>query len=81
MRTWTLAAYGDRSSLPTAVRLKYNNKDTVYFAELTQSQLKPNGKGLGTFDQNGTISDVNEAADPPTKSVSEGSLLKYVHRV
>lgn len=78
MRTWTLAAFTDRSSLPTAVRLKYND-DSVYFAELTQSQLKPDGKGLGTFAQNGTISDVDEPATPSMEGLSEGLLLKYVY--
>ena len=79
MRTWTLAAFTDRSSLPTAVRLKYN-EDNVYFAELTQSQLQSDGKGLGTFAQNGTISDVDAPAAPSMNGLSEGSLLKYVNR-
>jgi len=78
VRTWTLAAFTDRSSLPTAVRLKYN-EDNVYFAELTQSQLKYDGKGLGTFVQNGTISDADEEAGPSMKGLSKGLLLKYVN--
>ena len=77
VRTWTLAAFTDRSSLPTAVRLKHN-EDDVYFAELIQSQLKPDGKGFGTFAQNGTISDVDEPAAPSTENALQGSLLKYV---
>ena len=79
MRTWSLAAFTDRSALPTAVRLKYN-EDNVYFAELMQSQLKPDGKGLGEFVQNGTISNLNEPVAPSMQGVSEGSLLKYVDR-
>lgn len=57
--------------------MKYND-DNVYFAELMQSQLKPDGKGLGTFIQNGTITDEGDMAIPSTESVSEGCLLKYV---
>jgi hypothetical protein len=79
VRTWTLGSFTDRSSLPTAVRMKYN-EDNVYFAELMQSQLKPDGKGLGTFIQNGTITDEGDMAIPSTESVSEGCLLKYVDR-
>ena len=79
MRTWTLAAFTDRSSLPIAARLKYN-EDDVYFAELVQSQLKSDGKGLGTFVQNGTVSDVDKATTPSMEGLSEGSLLKYVDR-
>ena len=77
--TWTLAASTDRSSSPPPVRLKYN-EDNVYFAELTQSQLRSDGKGLGTFSQNGTISDVDEPTTPSMEGLSEGSLLKYVDR-
>jgi hypothetical protein len=80
VRTWTLAAFTDRSSLPPAVRLKYKD-DNVYFAELIPSQLKPDGKGLGTFTQNGTIPDVDELPTPSMDGLSEGSLLKYVDRV
>jgi len=79
VRTWTLAAFTDRSSLPTAARLKYN-EDNVYFAELVQSQLEFDGKGLGTFVQNGTVSDVDETTTPSMEGLSEGSLLKYVDR-
>lgn len=79
MRTWTLAAFTDRSALPTAVRLKYN-EDNVYFAELMQSQVKPDGKGLGAFVQNGTVANVNEPVAPSMQSASEGSLLKCVDR-
>jgi len=75
--TWTLAALTDRSSLPPAVRLKYNGEN-VYFAELVQSQLKSDGKGLGAFIQNGTVFDVDEATTPSMEGLSEGSLLKYV---
>ena len=55
-------------------------EDNVYFAELVQSQLKPDGKGLGTFLWNGAVSDVNEPTTPSMGGVSEGSLLKYVDR-
>jgi len=79
MGTWTLVALADRSSLPPPVRLKYNG-DNVYFAELTQSQLKSDGKGLGTFIQNGTVFDVGEPTTPSMEGRSEGSLLKYVDR-
>ena len=79
MGTWTLTAITDRSSLPTATRLNYS-EDNVYFAELTQSQLRSDGKGLGTFSQNGTISDVDEPTTPSMEGLSEGSLLKYVDR-
>jgi len=77
VRTWTLASFTDRSSLPTAARMKYGN-DSVYFAELTQSQLKTDGKGLGTFLQNGTISTGDGSTAPTAKSVSEGFMLKCV---
>ena len=80
VRTWTLASFTDRSSLPTAVQMKYDN-DSVYFAELTQSQLKTDGKGLGTFIQNGTISTGDGSTPPTAKSVSEGSMLKCVDHV
>ena len=79
MRTWTLAAFTDRSSLPTAAQLEYNG-DNVYFAELVQSQLKSDGKGLGTFVQNGTVSNVDETTSSSMEGLSEGSLLKYVDR-
>jgi len=59
--------------------LKYN-EENVYFAELTQSQLKPDGKGLGTFLWNGTVPDVDEPTTPSMEGLSEGSLLKYVVR-
>jgi len=79
VRSWTLAALTDRSSLSTAARLKYNG-DNVYFAELIQSQLKSDGKGPGTFIQNGTVSDTDESSTPSIGGFSEGSLLKYVGR-
>ena len=79
MRTWTLTALTDRSSLSTAARLEYNG-DNVYFAELIQSQLESDGKGLGTFVQNGTVSDLDEPTTPSMGGLSEGSLLKYVDR-
>ena len=50
----------------------------MYFAELTQSQLKSDGKGLGTFLLNGAVSDVGEPTTPSMEGLSEGSLLKYV---
>jgi len=62
----------DRSSLPAAVRLEHNGDD-VYFAELIQSQLKSDGKGLGTFV--GSTSDVHKPAVP---SMEGESLLQYV---
>ena len=77
VRTWTLASFTDRSSLPTATRMKYGD-DNVYFAELTQSQLKADGKGLGTFLQKGTIDADDGLAAPTAKSVSKGSMLKCV---
>jgi len=61
------------------VRLKYG-EDDVYFAELTQSQLVPDGKGLGTFAQSGAVSDVSSPVAPSMQAVSEGYLLKYVGR-
>lgn len=79
VRTWTLASFTDRSSLPTVARTKYG-EDDVYFAELTRSQLKANGKGLGTFVQNGTVSNGDESAAPTARSVSEGSTLRSVDR-
>jgi len=80
VRTWTLASFTDRSSLSTATRMKYGD-DNVYFAELTQSQLKADGKGLGTFLQNGTISTDDGSVAPSAKTVSEGSMLKCVDDV
>jgi len=77
--SWTLAALTDLSSLPPAVRLKHN-EENVYFAELVQSQLKPDGKGLGTFLWNRTVSDVDEPTTPSMEGLSEGLLLKYVDR-
>lgn len=77
MRTWTLASFTDRSSLPTTARIKYN-EDNVYFAELTQSQLEADGKGLGTFVQNGSISNGDGRIVPTMGGMSEGSLLKCV---
>ena len=50
----------------------------MYFAELIQSQLKSDGKGLGTFD--GSASDVDKPAAPSMEGPSEGSLLQYVDR-
>jgi len=52
----------------------------VYFSELIQSQLKPDGKGLGTFVQNATAPDADESNVPSMEGLSEGSLLKYVDR-
>ena len=77
--TWTLAGLTDQSSLPPAVRLNYN-EENVYFAELVQSQLKSDGKGLGTFILNGTAPNVDEPTAPSMEGLSEGSLLKYVDR-
>ena len=79
VRTWTLATLTVQSSLPPPVRLKYH-EDNVYFAELVRSQLRPNGKGLGTFVQNGTVSDVDEPTILLIDDLSEGLLLKYVDR-
>jgi len=76
--TWPLTV-SDQSSLPPAVRLKYNGDD-VYFAELTQSQLKPDGRGLGTFLWDEPFSDVEEPTTLPMEGMSEGSSLKYVYR-
>jgi len=50
----------------------------VYFAELIQSQLKSDGKGLGTFV--GPTSDVDKPTAPSMGGLSEGSLLQYVDR-
>ena len=75
--THILVALADRPSLPPPVRLKYNGDD-VYFAELTQSQLKPDGRGLGTFLWNRTVFDVYEPTIPSKEGLLEGSLLKYV---
>jgi len=57
--------------------LEYNG-DNVYFAELVQSQLKSDGKGLGTFVE--PVSDVDKPAAPSMEDLSEGSLLQYVDR-
>jgi len=65
MRTWNLTAFMDRSSLPVAVKL-------------VQSQLKSSGKGLGTFVQNGSVSDADKPAAPWMEGLSERSLLQYV---
>ena len=46
------------------------SKPDVYFAELTQSQLKPDGRGLGGFVQNGTVSDVDEPTTPSMEDLS-----------
>jgi len=64
--------------MPSAVRLEYNG-DNVYFAELTRSQLKSDGKGLGAFFSNGTVFGVAEPTTPQMEGLSEGSLLKYVY--
>jgi len=77
--TWTLTAITDRSSLPTATRLKYS-EDNLYFEELTQSQLKSDGEGPGTFVQNATVSDVDEPTTSSMEGLSGGLLLKYVDR-
>jgi len=79
-RTWTLASFTDISSLPSVVRMKFGNEN-VYFAELTQSQLQPNGRGLGTFLQNGTIPDEDESAVSIQGSASGGTMLMYVDRI
>jgi len=65
----------DRSLLPTTARLEYNG-DNVYFVELMQSQLKPDGKGLGVFAE--PTSDVDKLDAPSMEGLSEGSLLQYV---
>jgi len=57
--------------------LEYDG-DNVYFVELMQSQLKSDGKDLGTFV--GPTSDVEKPADPSMEGLSEGSLLQYVDR-
>ena len=75
--TWTLASLTDRSSLPPAVRLEHDG-DSVYFAELTQSQLRSDGKCLGSFLWSGTVSDVDEPTTPSMEGLPEGSPLKYV---
>ena len=51
----------------------------MYFAELVQSQLKSDGKGLGTFAQNGMAFDADEPTTLSMEGLSEGSLLKYVN--
>ena len=50
----------------------------MYFVELVQSQLKSDGKGLGTFVE--PVSDVDKPAAPSMEDLSEGSLLQYVDR-
>lgn len=72
---WTLASFTDRSSLPNIVQMEYE-EDDVYFAELTQSQLRVDGKGLGTFRQNAYTN--RDEYPPLTLGNLDGVLLKCV---
>ncbi|KAF9033113.1 hypothetical protein BJ165DRAFT_758466 [Panaeolus papilionaceus] len=47
--TWTIESFSVHGNLPPPLSFRYHN-DTVYFAEITQSQLQPGGTGFGTFD-------------------------------
>lgn len=72
---WTLAP--NRTSLPTAIRFDHQNTG-VYFAELTQAQLRADGTGLVTFNQNGSIPNRNDLPAVTLGGASDGSMLKCV---
>lgn len=47
--TWTLSPFNSHGTLPAPIKFPWGT-DMVYFAEVSRSQLLPNGTGLGTFD-------------------------------
>ncbi|KAF8954430.1 hypothetical protein BDZ97DRAFT_1865139 [Flammula alnicola] len=78
---WTLVPFSLESSLPSVVSLSWNN-DSVYFSEVTLSQLIPGGSGFGTFETGTTSPSLGlKPQDPmqavPSNSVEPGSILRF----
>ncbi|KDR74467.1 hypothetical protein GALMADRAFT_71149 [Galerina marginata CBS 339.88] len=78
--TWTLAPFSTRGSLPAAVSFAWDN-DTVYFSEVSLSQLVPGGSGFGTFQSDTTSPSLD--IDPqliekdPSVGVDPGAVLRF----
>jgi hypothetical protein len=79
---WTLSPSSLHGGLPPAVSFFWENT-TVFFAEIIPEQLRPNGTGLGTFNDDTTMSSI-DSDDPvfnqtaPILNVDPGSILRYV---
>ncbi|KAJ8469557.1 hypothetical protein ONZ45_g16854 [Pleurotus djamor] len=73
--TWTLSGSEGRAS---AVSFPWED-DTVYFAEVTRSELLPNGRGRGTFDTGSTRGTNNSVPPAPTgdASLEPGATLRF----
>ncbi|KAF4602487.1 hypothetical protein EYR40_005696 [Pleurotus pulmonarius] len=81
--TWTLSGFATEDNTASAVSFPWEaDNDNVYFAEVTRSQLRPNGHGLGTFDTSHTR---DESHTSPTeigtadasKPVDPGQVLRF----
>lgn len=53
VRTWTLAPFASSDSQASVISFRWQNDD-IYFAEATDLQLAPGGRGKGTFELNTT---------------------------
>jgi hypothetical protein len=84
--TWTLSPFLSRTGGPAAIKLPFRSEatenDTVYLAEPIGAQFEPNGVGLGTFSEDGSLSlDTNSRLDIAStelaKPIEAGQVLRY----
>lgn len=78
--TWTLGSFASTDAQASIVSFPWQN-DEVYFAEATSAQLKPGGKGKGTFEQadteaQNTRAEVGTASDGAPHVVPSGEVLR-----
>ncbi|PPR03325.1 hypothetical protein CVT24_012601 [Panaeolus cyanescens] len=69
--TWTLEPFSVHGGLPTPLALTWNN-ETVYFAEVIQSQLQPNGSGFGTFETDSLVPKNNPVVTTEKHNINSG---------
>lgn len=78
---WTLSPSSLHGGVPPAVSFFWKNT-AVFFAEIIPEQLRPNGTGLGTFDDKTTMTSI-DPDDPvfnqtaPALNVDPGSVLRF----
>ncbi|KAK7039233.1 hypothetical protein VNI00_010138 [Paramarasmius palmivorus] len=78
--TWTISPFAALAELPPYVVLKDGRGEDVYFAEVTRSQLLPDGSGFGTFAPNvtrGTRPDEFKSNDLKSAQALPGNILRF----